>query len=485
MFIGRDKELATLQELYYQKKFQMVVMYGRRRVGKTTLISKFLEDKPGIFYTAQEANDNINLAEFSRKVYRFFGLPATTGAFTNWNFAFEFIAEKAKESQFILAFDEFPYAAAENKALKSVLQNIIDHQLKNTGLFLILCGSLVSFMESEVLGYKSPLFGRRTIQMKIEGFNYYDAAKMLRNFSNEDKIRFYSCIGGTPHYLAQINPSQTFEENIKRLYFDISGYLYNEPIMLLQQELREPAMYNSIVSAIAGGASRLNEISTKINEDRSKVNKYLQILVNLQIVRKEYPFGEDPASSRKGIYLLADNCYNFWYRFVFPSRPEIESGNGDLVADSEVFGEQLAAFIGKPAFEKICLQYLIRKNRQKELPFIATSFGTWWGNDAKEKCQSDFDVIMANRKTKQIMLGECKWKNNINDVAEILKLKAKTHLLTEYPKRYYFLFSKVPYSAAAMNMEDDHLKLVHLDMLFEPYSDFGDIVETVKTKKQD
>lgn len=467
MFVSRDRELATLNELYNQNKFQMVVMYGRRRVGKTTLISKFLENKPGIFYTAQEANDVINLAEFSRKVYRFFDLPVTTGAFTNWTFAFEFIAEKAKERQFILAFDEFPYAAAENKALKSILQNVIDHQLKDTGLLLILCGSHVSFMENEVLGYKSPLFGRHTTQMKIEGFDYYDAAKMLTGFNNEDKIRFYSCIGGTPHYLAQVNPDQTFEENIKRLYFDISGYLYNEPVMLLQQELREPAMYNSIVSAIASGATRLNEIATKIYEDRSKVNKYLQTLIHLQIVKKEYPFGEDPASSRKGIYRLADNCYNFWYRFVFPNRPEIESGNGDLVADSEVFGEHLTTFIGKPAFEEICLQYLIRKNRQKELPFIATSFGTWWGNDEKEKRQSDFDIVLANRKTKQIMLGECKWRNSIDDVAEIMKLKAKTHLLKDYQERYYFLFSKVSYSRTAENLKDDHLKLIHLDMLFK------------------
>lgn len=467
MFVGRDKELTALNELYDRNKFQMVVMYGRRRVGKTTLISKFVENKPGIFYTAQEANDTINLAAFSGKVYRFFDLPATTGTFASWNAAFEFIAEKAKEKQFILAFDEFPYAAAENKALKSILQNIIDHRLKDGRLFLILCGSHVSFMENEVLGYKSPLFGRRTAQMKVEGFDYCDAAKMLAGFSNEDKIRFYSCIGGTPHYLAQVDPAQTFEENIKRLYFNISGYLYNEPMMLLQQELREPAMYNSIVSAIASGATRLNEIATKIYEDRSKVNKYLQTLVNLQIVKRKYPFGEDPASSRRGIYQLADNCYNFWYRFVFPNRPEIESGSGDLVADSDVFTENLTAFIGKPAFEEICLQYLIRKNRQKELPFIATSFGAWWGNDAKEKRQSDFDVVMANRKSKQILLGECKWKNNIDDVAEIARLRAKSHLLAEYQERYYFFFSKVPYSKAAVALEDDHLRLIHLDMLFE------------------
>lgn len=466
MFVGRDKELNTLNELYAQHKFQMVVLYGRRRVGKTTLISKFIENKPAIFFTAQEANDHFNIMEFSKKIYKFFGLPQSTGAFENWNTAFEFLAEKAKEQQFVLVFDEFPYAAGENRALKSILQNSIDHLLKDSGLFLILCGSHFGFMENEVLGYKSPLFGRRTAQIKLEGFDYLDAAKLLKDFSNEDKIRFYSCIGGTPHYLAQVNNHESFETNIKRLYFDISGYLYNEPMMLLQQELREPAMYNTIISAIAGGSSRLNEIATKIGEETAKVNKYLQTLLSLQIVKKVHPFGEDPAVSRKGIYQLADNCYNFWYRFVFSNRPEIESGNGDLVADGTVFGEQLSSYIGIP-FEEICLQYMSRKNRQRQLPFIATSHGKWWGNDPKVKSQADFDIVLANRQNKQIILGECKWKNSLEDVKEIRKLQEKNYLMAEYPDKYFYIFSKVPFSEEAKALSDKRLTLVTAEELFK------------------
>ena len=185
------------------------------------------------------------------------------------------VYKRQKEQQFVLAFDEFPYAAAENLSLKSIFQNAIDHLLKDSRLFLILCGSQVSFMENEVLGYKSPLFGRRTAQFKLEGFDYYDAARMLEGFCDEDKIRLYSCIGGTPHYLVQVSPHETFEENIQRLYFDISGYLYNEPMMLLQQELREPAMYNSIISVIARGASRLNEIATGIDVYKRQPEKVM------------------------------------------------------------------------------------------------------------------------------------------------------------------------------------------------------------------
>lgn len=476
MFIGRERELKTLNTLWQKQCFQMVVLYGRRRIGKTTLLREFLQGKPGILFSAQEANDAMNLEEMSRKIYRFFELPEATGRFRSWNDVFTFLAEKAQEKQLILAFDEFPYAAEANAALKSILQNSIDHQLKETGLFLILCGSHIAFMENEVLGYKSPLFGRRTAQIQLHAFDYLDAARMLEGFSHEDMIRFYCCLGGTPHYLAQIDRNETFSDNMKRLYFDISGYLYNEPMMLLQQELREPAMYNAITGAIAGGASRLNEISLKLNEDAAKIAKYLRTLMALRIVEREFPFGEDRETSRKGIYRLADACYGFWYRFVFPNRPEIESGNGDLIADGGLFDEPLSTYMGKPWFEDICRQYLIRRNRRRQLPFIATLFGSWWGNDPKQRAQSDFDIIAADRAGKRILLGECKWRNSLDDVAEIRKLMDKTHLLPEYEERYWIFFSKVPFTPAALRLADEHpnLTLVTLDQLFEEDSGEGD-----------
>ena len=444
MFVGREKELASLNKLYEEDAFQMVVIYGRRRIGKTTLISEFVSNKPAIFFTAQEVNDALNLRQFSKKIYSFFDIPESAGAFGSWNDAFEFLAKKAKERRFILAIDEFPYAASANHSLKSILQTAIDHDFKNTGLFIILCGSHVGFMENEVLGYKSPLFGRRTAQIKLEGFDYFDAGKMLDGFSSEDKLKLYACVGGAPHYLSQIKASESFEENIKRLFFNTAGYLYNEPMMLLQQELREPAMYNSIIAAVAGGATRINEIAAKIYEESTKVSKYLQTLVSLQIVQKVYPFGENPQKSRKGLYRIADNCYDFWYTFVFPDKPEIDAGSGDIIADSKAFGDMLSSYIGKPPFETICLQYLQRVNRTGKLPFTATSFGSWWGADPKEKTQTDFDVIAANRSTRQIVLGECKWRSNISLSAEAEKLISKAHILAEYTDRHYCIFVKTP-----------------------------------------
>lgn len=468
MFVGREEELKTLEKLYSKGNFQLVVMYGRRRVGKTTLINKFIEDKKAIFFAAQEANDSINLEIFSQKIYSFFDIPLSAGNFKTWNDALEFIAEKAKKQRFTLVIDEFPYAAEANNSIKSILQNIIDHKLKETSLFMILCGSQISFMEDEVLGHKSPLFGRRTAQMKIEGFDYYDASKMMHSFSDEDKIKLYSCIGGTPHYLSQIDASLSFKENIKDLYFNVSGYLYDEPTMLLKQELREPAMYNSVITAIASGASRLNDISTRISEDTSKTIKYLNTLLNLRILHKEYPFGDNIAKSRKGIYRISDNCYNFWYKYVFLNKIGIEQGIGHTIADKNVFPD-LTDYIGKQVFEEVCRQYLIRQNKLSNLSFVATRIGSWWGQDNVEKKQSDFDIVADNKSEKKVLLGECKWRNEFDDVKEIEKLINKAYLMPEYEEYYFIFFSKVPYTKAAKELEKNYtnLRLVTLDELFK------------------
>jgi uncharacterized protein len=467
LFIGRENELQTLEKLYRKDIFQLMVIYGRRRIGKTTIINKFIENKEAIFFVAQEANDFINLEVFSQKIYSFFNIPLSTGSFKTWNNAFDFIAEKAKHKKFILAIDEFPYAVHENKSIKSVLQNVIDHKLKNTNIFIILCGSQISFMENEVLGHKSPLFGRRTSQMRVEGFDYLDAAKFMDGYNYEDKIKFYSCIGGTPHYLSQIDRNLSFEENIKELFFDIAGYLYDEPMMLLKQELRETSMYNSIITSIAAGCSKLNEISTKINEHTSKTIKYIDTLIDLNILYKEFPFGQNPAKSRKGVYKISDNCFNFWYRFVFLNKPGIEQGIGDIILKNEVV-PLISNYIGKPSFEEICKQYILRLNKNEKLPLLSTNFGSWWGVDKIEKKQSDIDIVAENKFNKQILFGECKWRNNINHVDEINKLLNKNHLIPNYKEYYYMFFSKIPYSNKSKKLEKDfeNLKLVVLDDLF-------------------
>jgi AAA+ ATPase superfamily predicted ATPase len=322
-------------------------------------------------------------------------------------------------------------------------------------------------MEIEVLGAKSPLFGRRTSQFRIDSFNYFDAAQMLPGVSNEDKIRYYACIGGTPHYLGQVDRSLSFEENIIELYFEPQSYLFSEPAMLLQQELREPAMYNSVVSAIATGSSRLNDISMKIDEEASTSGKYIKTLVDLRILRKEVPFGENPARSRKTLYQIADNCYRFWYKYIFFHSAGVETGTGRIIAESMVFPD-LSAFIGKPAFEDVCRQYIIRKNNEKSLPILATNYGTWWGTDSRVKQAADIDIVADNKPQGQALLCECKWRGEPTDAGEVKKLLDKSYLLPGYSEYFFMFFSKAPYTDAALNLARKHknLRLVTLDMLF-------------------
>jgi len=468
MFFGRKKELETLEKLYKKRGFELVVLYGRRRIGKTTLISHFIKEKPAIFFSAQEANDKINLQMFSGLLYRFFGL-AKTGlpAFADWNSAFLFLAEKTRNKRLVLVFDEFPYAVAANKGLKSVLQNAIDHKFKQSNLFVILSGSQIGFMENEVMGSKSPLFGRRTAQMKLSGFDYFDAAGMLSKYSNEDKIRLYSCIGGTPYYLSRIDKKLSFEKNLATLFFDPSGYLYEEPLMLLKQELREGAMYHSIISAIALGATKLNEIASKIGEECSKTIKYLDTLINLNILHKEFPFGENPEKSRKGIYRIRDNCYRFWYRYVFMNKTVIEQGTGPSLFKS--FLPELNSYIGGP-FEDICMQYMVRMNNHMELPFVFTQSGRWWGPNA------EIDMVFSDTNLKQFIFAECKWRNDPKDTAALESLAEKSKLLKhDYNNRvsitsdtFFYLFSKRPFSKSCESLAKQmgNVKLITPKNLF-------------------
>lgn len=444
------------------------MIYGRRRIGKTYLISHFIQDKPAIFFTAQEANDKINLSMFTSKILSFFGMDESGIEFRDWNSAFSFLAEHAKNRQFILAFDEFPYACNANRGLRSIVQNAIDHQLKDGKMFLILCGSHVAFMEKDVLGSKSPLFGRRTMQFRLTGFDYLDAAAMLEGVSCEDKVRYYACVGGTPHYLAQINPELSFEENMKRLYFRPSGYLYSEPFMLLQQELREPAVYNSIISSIASGATRLKDIVLKTGEEKTKISKYIRTLIEMRLVERILPFGEDEGTSRKGIYQICDACYRFWYRFVFGNQTEIDAGIGQQMAEAVVFGEGLASFIGRPAFEQICMQYMMRLNKELKLPFLATSFGKWWGNDNVKREETDLDLVMGDKAGQQMIVGECKWRNAPASKSDIECWMAKNYLLSNYKKRYYVYFSKSGYTASALEFAQGkpELRLLGLNNLY-------------------
>ena len=446
MFVGRQRELDALDRLYAKPSFQMLVLYGRRRVGKTTLLEHFAKGKPSVFFTAKEQSSARNLQEFSQALFEYFDTAEGLAAFDSWGAAFSFLAKRVKgqSEKLVFVFDEFPYAAATDPSLPSVLQVAIDRELKSANVLLVLSGSNEGFMESNVLGGKSPLYGRRTAQIKLEPFDYYDAAKMLPAVTDpRELVRYYATFGGTPYYLAQINDGESYLDNINGLFFETSGLLYEEPLMLLRQELREPSLYNSILYAVASGATSPKGIAERAGVESGTTSRYLKTLEDLGLISRMVPFGENPARSKRSIYRLKDPFFAYWYRFVGPNIGAIEAGAGRAVAEKRAVGEALAAYEGY-AFERVCRQWLQRANQNDALPFLATEFGSWWGTNPAKREQTDIDVIAADRQEKKILLGECKWRESVNETEALKNLEERVGLVKGYEDCWLYLFTKNP-----------------------------------------
>ncbi|MCL2321962.1 MAG: ATP-binding protein [Oscillospiraceae bacterium] len=464
MFLGREFELNNLNKLYEKDEFQFVVIYGRRRVGKTTLISEFVRNKPNIFFVSQEYDNAMALEIFSEKVHEFFKLSGLS-SFKSFNSAFDFIADRAMNDRIILILDEFPYLANANKSIPSILQNLIDHKMKDSKLFLIICGSSMSFMENGILSAKSPLYGRLTSQMKIEAFGFFESSKFVSNYGFEDKILTYGITGGIPQYLLKFSDKRTIRENVLDEILNKSSYLYEEPRNLIKQELHEPMVYNSIIEAIAKGSSRLNDISTKTGIESDRCSKYIHSLMDLKIIKRETPIGE--VEGKKSIYRITDNYFKFWYRFVFNNTELTEQNNGDILYDN-LIEPYLSDYIGKEVFENVCMEYLRVQNVSRKLPFIFTKIGRWWGSDPISKTQIEIDILAFH--DDNAIFGECKWKNEHFDIAEMNKLIKKAETLKKYSNKTFVLFSKTGFTQAVKDESDKlgNVKLVDLKELFVP-----------------
>lgn len=448
MFIGREREMKVLDGMWERNDFQMLVLYGRRRVGKTALLDEFAIGKRTLYFTARQQTSAANLRDFSRAVYTFFSVPTSLPAFALWQDAFDFIAEQSRQSsgRMLFIFDEFPYAAMSERSLPSTLQIAINHGFQKSNMLMVLCGSNEGFMESEVLGYKSPLYGRRTAQMRLTPFDAFDASRMLPSLDAQDAVRYYATFGGTPYYLKQIQSGLTYKQNVTKLFFDTSGLLYEEPLMPLREELRDPATYNSVMDAIGSGATKPSKIADRAGiASATSASKYLTVLKELGLIERTVPFGEDPSRSRKGLWEIRDPFFAFWYRFVSPHIGGIENGNGDIVAQTRVFGPALDTYVGQQ-FETVCRQWLIRANREGSLPFLASAFGKWWGSDPHARQEADIDVIAADPTSSSILLGECKWRSQLDVTETIQTLRSRAGLMSDYSdqhaKRHFALFVK-------------------------------------------
>ena len=447
MFVGREREMADLNKFYASNRFEFAVIYGRRRVGKTALINQFIKDKKAIYFMGVESNAKQNLENFSINIMEYeIGIQAEA-AFVSFQAALEYVFRLAQKERLVLAIDEYPYVARASKSFASTLQFLIDKYKDTSKLMLILCGSSMSYIEDHVLAYKAPLYGRRTAQMKILPFEFADTCRYFRNFSDENKALIYGIVGGTPQYLLQMDDKLSVEDNIKNTFLNPSSSLFEEPDNLLKQEVREPALYNAIITAIATGASRMAEISTKVDESTSVCATYLKNLMALGLIRKETPYGEK--ASRKSIYVIDDNMFRFWYRFVPENSSIIGRGAADLAYRR--IEPSLSDYMGK-VFEEICRQYLWKLLLDGESSVEFKDLGRWWGTDSSTHSQAEIDIMgVQDRDT--ALFGECKWTNEKVDVG-VLETLARRSQMFHYNKIQLCLFAKNGFTKGCVDVAE-------------------------------
>ena len=437
MFLCRENELRKLNKRYAGHEFECIVIYGRRRVGKTALINEFCKDKKNIYFSALDTTASENLKILSQAIYCCQN-PNDNRApvFDSFDNAFAEITRMSEQERIVFVIDEYPYLAKAEKSISSRLQHLIDHIWSNKNIYLILCGSSMSFMEYQVLGYESPLYGRRTAQFKIEPLTYKETVAFHKELNVEQNALIYGITGGVPHYINKLNVKNDVDEAVLENIFDRTSYLFEEPENLLKQELREPAVYNSMITAIAEGASRLNEIATRTGMETGPCTKYLKALADLGIVKKETPITEKVG--KKSIYLLSDQLFRFWYRFVPQNMVAINSGRIENLYD-HVVKKNLPDYMGL-VFEKMCKDYLIYYADQ--LPILLKDVGQWWGTDAATRKQVQIDLVGTPAEGTEYIIGSCKFRNERIGVDELELLRNYARAFGKGSKYHFYIFSK-------------------------------------------
>ena len=471
MFIGRERELASLKDFYEKDGIGMTVIYGRRRIGKSTLIAEFVKDKKVIFYTATKVGKDRNLELFSKQVTDLFLSGIEDISFHTIEAVFDFINKNISDEKVILVIDELPYWAEKDEALLSILQKYMDTVWHDKNLKIILCGSALSFMENKVLSEKSPLFGRRDSQIKLDSFDYLDAAKFVPDYSNEDKAICYGITGGVAKYLSMIDSSKSLDENIIKLYFRTDGYLYDETRNLLTQEFSDITLVNNIIEQIASGQNTINIISNKIGEKESTILYSLEKLISVGLVEKKKCITEEK-NKKKTQYILKDHMFKFWYEFIPKATSVIEMGQGELYYHKAV-KPVLHSYMGS-VFEDMCRYYTLQHGILGEFDCFVTTVGTWWGtetiineNGEKRAQSTDIDVVALSEIEKKAVVGECKFKNEKIDKGIYETLVRRSHLISsKYQVVKYILFSLSGYTEWFDTLSDHNVVLLSLNDLY-------------------
>lgn len=432
-FINREQELKFLEEKFKNNR-QMIILYGRRRVGKTELIKQFCKNKEYIYFLADKRGTILNAERFAKISAEHFGdMPPKV---KNFDDVFTYIARRLNGRKIVIVIDEFSYLVEKDNSIPSLFQLIWDEILEKKNLMLILCGSTVSMME-DLLSYKSPLYGRRTGQWKLMPLRFNESIKFFPKYSMEEKVKAYSILGGIPLYLNAFDDRKDVYTNIEEKILTKGEILYEEVEFLFREELRDYSTYLSVLEAIARGNTRLSEIANYSKIQAKDLPKYLSVLMKLDLIEKIFPVTEKKKTKRT-IYKIKDNFFDFYFRFVYPFKNELELGNTKKVMS--IIKKDINAFVGKK-FEDISREFLYEMNFKGLLPFRFSDIGSWWEKD------KEIDILAFDREEKKILFCEVKWEDlSVSEAEEIfenLKKKAESvKWFNKMRKEYFCLIGK-------------------------------------------
>jgi AAA+ ATPase superfamily predicted ATPase len=456
-FVNRETELEFLQSEYEKSRASLVIIYGRRRIGKTSLIKKFISDKSALYFLASEEMERENINNLKNIIagYTKNSLLRRGSNFT-WDDLFTVFKDFNKEQKKILVIDEFQYLGKVNSGFPSVFQRIWDELLKNENIMVILCGSLINMMESQTLAYSSPLYGRRTGQIKLMQISFWNYHEFFEHKTEEELVEYYAVTGGVPKYIEAFRDEDDVFKAIETKILRKQSFLYEEPVFLLEREVSEIGSYFSIIKTIAQGNHKLGKIAAVLGVSQTGLTKYLSTMINLDLLERQIPVTEsNPEKSKKGLYFIKDNFIEFWFKFVYPHRSYIEMDDISYVLDKlkSNFIDNHVSFV----YEKVCMEKLWQLNKADKLKFKLLKLGKWWDN------ANEIDIVGLNEESKDIMFCECKYLNKKVEVDVFYSLAEKAKQVkwnNNYRRDHYVIFSKSGYSEGLVELAKKRADLI-------------------------
>lgn len=407
-FVDREMELGLLDDLHQRPAAQFLILYGRRRIGKTRLLTYWLSQIGGhhFYWVATQTSAVNQLRAFSQALFQFLNPGARiepTFSYASWGAAFDEVRRAAAQQRLVVILDEFTYVMQADPEVPSILQHAWDQQLKeHPTVFLILTGSLAGMIQRHVLDYQAPLYGRATGRIRLQALPFGALAELMPRYRPDQRVAVYAITGGVPGYVELFDDRLTVTENLRQRIVTPANVMLGDAVFLLHEQLDEPRNYMAIIEAIAAGYHTLSDIAMMAGIPRTNIVKYLGVLQELGYVERQVPAtARRPERSRKGRYVIVDPYLRFYFRFLSPNLGFIERGMVEQAIS--LMQDHLIDFIGTHTFEELCRDWVAVQADLGTLPFLPERIGSFWSR------QAQVDVVAINWRTKDILLGECKW----------------------------------------------------------------------------